>query len=84
MVYCSWLDKTVQKESKAMSNTTPRCFTCGDDAARVTAAAQRKTIQFHQHEYDMFLDGRYVGSRATHKAAEDALDVLAYEEARRS
>ena len=79
----------VMKESKAMSNTT-RCFTCGDDGdcpdCDPRPAAQRKTIQFHQYEqdYDMFLDGRYVGTRATRKLAEKALDALAYEEARRS
>ena len=63
--------------------------TYGDEITSPThrpAAAQRKTIQFHQHEqdYDMFLDGRYVGTRPTRKAAQEALDALAYEEARRS
>lgn len=35
-------------------------------------------------DYDMFLDGRYVGSRATHTEAQAELDRLAFEELRRA
>lgn len=31
-------------------------------------------------DYDMFLDGRYVGSRATHQGAQSELDRLAMAE----
>jgi hypothetical protein len=31
-------------------------------------------------DYDMFLNGRYVGSRATHTEAQAELDRLAYDE----
>lgn len=31
-------------------------------------------------DYDMFLDGRYVGSRATHQGAQSELDRLALAE----
>ena len=61
----------------------------GDEITSPTqrpAAAQSKLIQFNRHDkdYEMFLGGRYVGSRPTRKAAEDALNALAYEAARRS
>lgn len=35
-------------------------------------------------DYDMFLDGRYVGSRATYTEAQIELDRLAYEELTRA
>lgn len=28
------------------------------------------------HDYDMFIDGRYIGSRATHREAELELDRI--------
>lgn len=31
-------------------------------------------------DYDMYLNGRYVGSRATHSGAQSELDRLAYDE----
>lgn len=30
-------------------------------------------------DFDMWLDNEYVGSRATYKEAEEALDAMAYE-----
>ena len=53
---------------------------------RVATARASKSVRYNtqDNEYDMFLDGRYVGTRPTHAAAQEALDALAYEEARRS
>ena len=70
--------------------TDSECITDRTDIAQpaepVTGRSQSKRIQFNRHDkdYEMFLGGRSVGSRATHKAAEAALDALAYEAARRS
>ena len=61
--------------------------TYGDEITSPThrpAAAQPKQIIHQNKEYDMYLGGRYVGTRPTRKAAEEALDALAYEAARRS
>ena len=40
-----------------------------------------KSITYNREnrDFDMFLDGRYVGSRATYAEAEAELDRLAYE-----
>lgn len=35
-------------------------------------------------DFDMYLDGQYVGSRATKLEAETALDTLVYEQLRRA
>ena len=34
-------------------------------------------------DFDMYLDGSYVGSRSTHQAAREELDRLAFEQLRR-
>ena len=41
-----------------------------------------KRIQYDRStkDYAMYLDGRYVGSRATHAGAQAELDRLAYED----
>jgi hypothetical protein len=44
-----------------------------------------KRIQYDRatRDFSMFLNGRYVGSRATYTQAEQALNALAYETLRR-
>ena len=43
-----------------------------------TAIEDGKTIQYNGDDYDMFFDGDYIGSRATLRQAEDALDEHAF------
>lgn len=44
-----------------------------------------KQIKYNREgrDYDMYLDGRYIGSRGTHREAEAALDEAAFEQAKR-
>lgn len=44
-----------------------------------------KQIKYNRDskDFDMYLDGRYIGSRGTHREAEEALDEAAFEVAKR-
>lgn len=44
-----------------------------------------KQIKYNRDskDYDMYLGGRYIGSRGTHREAEAALDEAAFEQAKR-
>ena len=44
-----------------------------------TAIEDGKVIEFNGDDYDMYFDGDYIGSRATLRQAEDALDEHAYQ-----
>ena len=49
----------------------------------MTATTTGKQIEYVDGEYDMFFDGRYIGSRGTRHEAEQVLDEVAYSLIRR-
>lgn len=49
------------------------------DDTRNTAMTKQIKFNRSNKDFDMYLDGQYVGSRASHIEAEQALDEMAYE-----
>ncbi len=45
----------------------------------ITAIVREIRYSRHTHDYDLYLDGRYVGSAATYHEAETQLDEMVYE-----